>query len=130
MAASSASTPSKGSACPLRAMFGCSPWTATKRMLAVLATLVALVVGLPMMLIGESQTDVKVEKVPALQHIYTMSAESIMDIPQIKTMINAGLKPYFLGLGLIFLMVALAIILADGQEDISTLTGRSTDIGE
>lgn len=87
----------------------------------------ALFVGLPMMFQSEGNINVKVETVQQVTDFYNMSVSNILSIPEVSAMIDLGLKPYFIALGLIFLLVAIAWILIDGNEHTTTLTGRETD---
>jgi hypothetical protein len=95
--------------------------TPVKNLLALVAVVVALVVGIPMMIQGEEHINLKAETVPNLEQIYTMSAEELHNKPEVTAMVEDGLKPYFIGFGLIFLLVAVAYVLADGEDKLTTL---------
>jgi len=98
-----------------------------KTALAGLCAVVAVAVGLPLMFTSETHIDVKIETVPQVASFYDMTVNQILAIPQVAAMVQMGLKPYFMGFGLVLLMIAIAFVLVDGNEHITTLTGRETD---
>lgn len=91
-----------------------------KWILALGLLLAATVVGFPLMIFSELNIDVNTDG-SAIGQIYSMSAQSIQQLPVVHTMVQQGLKPYFLGLGIILFAVALAYILIDGEDKTDTL---------
>ncbi len=96
-----------------------------RTILAVLCVVAALVIGLPLMLMSESYTDTNITS--NLGPIYDMSNAAIQQLPAIKTMVNNGLKPYFLGFGLTLFLCAVAFILVDGKDKLVILQGSDSD---
>lgn len=94
-----------------------------KIVLALLCILAALLIGLPLMLVSETHTTVGSD----IGSIYTLSSQAIRDLPTIAIMINDGLKPYFLGFGIVLFLCAVAFILVDGEDKLVILQGKDTD---
>ncbi len=95
-----------------------------KNLLAVVLLIVSMGIGMPMMLQGDTNVDLKLTNpvdAAEMSKIYTISSTEIQAQANIRQMVNQGLKPYFLGMGLIFLCVAIAFILMDGEEKLATL---------
>lgn len=59
--------------------------------------------------------------------IYTLGSAATLQLPAIHHMINDGLKPYCMGFGLVLFLVAIALVLLDGEDKIATLKGSDTD---
>lgn len=91
-----------------------------KWILAIGLLIAATVVGLQLMLMSELYIDVNGDN-STIGQIYSMSSQTIKQMPLIKDMIEHGLKPYFLGLGIILFSVAIAYILVDGEDITDTL---------
>ncbi len=99
-----------------------------KTVLAFAAMLVALVVGIPLMLQGESR--INPNEIENISQMYGMSAEAIrMRMPEVMSMVDDGMKPYFFGIGLIFALVAVAYVLVDGEDQVATLKGTEQEEG-
>lgn len=95
-----------------------------KSVLAVVCILAAFAVGLPLMLVSETNTVAGND----IGQIYTMSSDAIRSMPGIANMIENGLKPYFLGFGLVLFLCAVAFILVDGEDKLAIMQhGKDTD---
>lgn len=99
-----------------------------KTVLALAAAVVAVVVGIPLMLQGETQ--INPNEIENISRMYGMSAEAIqMRMPGVLSMVDDGMKPYFFGIGLIFALVAIAYVLVDGENNIATLKASEQEEG-
>lgn len=89
---------------------------AAKTLFAFVLMIASVALGLPMMLQGESNVNLK--------------AEDMNDLSNITQMVDDGLKPYFMGLGVVFFLIGLAFVLVDGEDKVSTFTGAEEDWGK
>ena len=102
-----------------------------RNLLAAILLVGALGVGVPMMLQGESQVDLKLntdQGLAQISQVYDVPSTEVQELPTIKNMVNNGLKPYFLGMGLIFVMAAIAFILVDGSNQLTTLKSDEEEV--
>lgn len=80
---------------------------AFREMVAVVLVLLATAYGYRQMIVGESNIN--------------LSAEAAQNPDAVQVMINTGLMPYFIGIGVLFFVVAVAYILLDREEPLSTV---------
>ncbi len=95
-----------------------------KNLLAVIFLVASVGIGIPMMLQGDGNVDFNLKDptdAKKMAVLYEIPSTEIQEMDTIRHMVDDGLKPYFLGMGLIFLLVAIAFILMDGEEKLATL---------
>ncbi|MFN8614894.1 MAG: hypothetical protein U0003_03145 [Vampirovibrionales bacterium] len=96
-----------------------------KSLLAGVCFLGAVLLGLPLMLTSELHTHLG--KTFDFGSLYGMSASALQQVPAIQTMVQQGLKPYCTGFGLVLLLVAIALVVLDGEDKIATLRGTDSE---
>ena len=96
-----------------------------KTIVAVLCFLGAVFVGLPLMVVSELQTNTAASL--DFASIYQLGSSATLQLPAIHQMINQGLKPYCVGFGVVLFLIAIALVLLDGEDKIATLKGFDVD---
>ncbi len=103
-----------------------------KNLLAIVFLVASLGIGIPMVLQGDSNVDFNLGDTASAEKmavIYEIPSTKIQEMSNIRHMVDDGLKPYFLGMGLIFLLVSIAFILMDGEEKLVSLKSGEQEKG-